>query len=69
MEKDLKKEISLGINQKLNSIKSRKQKMEKIELEKDDIAILVKPDGTSQVFIPFRDKGENELSVKLPLQK
>ena len=39
-----------------------KQETERIELEKDDVAILVKPDGTSEVFIPFRNNGENELS-------
>ena len=36
--------------------------MKEINLEKDDLAILVKPDGTSEVFLPFRKGGENELT-------
>jgi hypothetical protein len=38
--------------------------MDKINLEKDDIAIVVKPDGTSEVCVPFRDDGENELTYQ-----
>ncbi len=37
-------------------------KKTKIELGKDDVAILVKPDGKSEIFVPYRNKGENELT-------
>jgi len=35
-----------------------------IKLGDNDVAIVVKSSGKSQVFIPFRNKGENKLTAE-----